>query len=414
MSSVGSRTTGKARPGLAQRLSQLSASPTMAVMAEATRLRSQGAQVVDFGAGEPDFDTPELIKEAAHQAIRDNFTRYTVNPGIPELRQAICDRYRADYGLAFEPSEVIVTHGGKHALFSLMMTLLDRGDEVVIPNPHWKTFSEQVRLMEAKPVFAETKESEGFRISAELVGGAVTPRTKLVLLNSPSNPAGAVVEAEDFLALGELAALHGFYILWDDAYGRLSYEPAPASALRAVREKVGDRFLIAGTASKSYAMTGWRLGWAMGPKEVIAGCAKLQSHMTSNASSISQRAALAALRSDPSSVRAMLEEYRGRRDRLRQALLQIPGLTCAEPRGGFYLFPGVRAFLGGEMKSSTDLATLLLREQQVAVVPGLAFDREGHVRVSFATSREQIEEGIGRLHRFFGRKGPAVIPAGDR
>jgi aspartate aminotransferase len=376
----------------------------MAVMAEATRLRSEGAKVVDFGAGEPDFPTPEAIKKAGHDAIRENFTRYTVNPGIPELRQAICDRYRGDYGLQFETSEVIVTHGGKHALFDLMMTLLDPGDEVVIANPHWKTFSEQTRLVEGKPVFVETRESDGFRFSAELYGGAVTPRTKVVLVNSPSNPAGAVAEAEDFLALGELASQHGFYLLWDDTYGKLSYEPAPSAALRTLREKFGDRFLIAGTASKSYAMTGWRLGWAIGPKDVIAGCAKLQSHMTSNASSISQRAALEALGGDQSSVQEMLDEYRWRRDRLRAGLLEIPDVTCVEPRGSFYLFPGVKAYLGGDAKGSTELATLLLREEQVAVVPGSAFDCEGHFRVSFSTSREQIEEGLRRMHRFFDRR----------
>ncbi|HEX9725794.1 MAG TPA: aminotransferase class I/II-fold pyridoxal phosphate-dependent enzyme, partial [Vicinamibacteria bacterium] len=287
---------GKAGLTLARRLSWLSVSPTMAVMAEAARLRSEGANVVDFGAGEPDFPTPDYIKEAAYQAIHENFTHYTLNAGTTELRQAVCDRYRADYGLEFVPAEVIVTNGGKHALFNLMMTLLDPEDEIVIPNPHWKTFSEQARLLEAKPVFAETKESEGFRISAELVGAAVTSRTKVVLLNFPSNPAGAMVEAEDLDALGEHAATHGFYILWDDAYGRLSYDPLPSAALRRLRESIGDRFLIAGTASKSFAMTGWRLGWAMGPKEVIGGCAKLQSHMTSNASSISQQAALEALR----------------------------------------------------------------------------------------------------------------------
>lgn len=398
-------TVGKARPSLSLRLSWLSASPTMAVMAEATRLRSEGAKVVDFGAGEPDFETPEYIKEAGHQAIRENFTHYTLNPGITELRQAVCDRYRADYGLEFEPAEVIVTHGGKHALFELMMTLLDPGDEVVIPNPHWKTFSEQARLLAAKPVFVETKESEGFRISAKLVSAAVTPRTKVVLLNFPSNPAGAMVEAEDLNVLGELAASRGFYILWDDAYGRLSYEPLPSAALRMLREKIRDRFLIAGTASKSYAMTGWRLGWAMGPKDVIAGCAKLQSHMTSNASSISQRAALGALRGDPSSVSEMLAEYRWRRDRLRSALLEIPGVTCVEPRGGFYLFPGIAPFLGGDMGSATDLASALLKEEHVAVVPGPAFDREGHFRVSFSMSRDEIEEGIVRMKRFFGRRG---------
>jgi aspartate aminotransferase len=396
----------KPRPSLAQRLSWLSPSPTMAVMAEAERLRSQGAKVVDFGAGEPDFDTPESVKEAAHRAIRENFTHYTLNPGIIELRQAVCDRYRADYGLAFDPTEVIVTHGGKHALFDLMMTLLDPGDEVVIPNPHWKTFSEQARLLQAKPVFVETKESDGFRISAELVSAAVTTRTKVVLLNFPSNPAGAMVEPEDLDVLGEMAASHGFYLLWDDAYGRLSYEPLPIAALKMLRENIGDRFLVAGTASKSYAMTGWRLGWAMGPKAVIAGCAKLQSHMTSNASSISQRAALEALRGDSSTVREMVDEYRFRRDRLRAALLSIPGVTCVEPRGGFYLFPGIQSFLGGEVSSATDLAALLLKEEQVAVVPGLAFDREGHFRVSFSTSREEIEEGIARMTRFFSRRLP--------
>lgn len=391
---------------LASRLSRLSPSPTMAVMAEATRLRSEGVQVVDFGAGEPDFPTPEYIKEAAHQAIRDDFTHYTLNAGTAELRQAVCDRYRSDYGIEFAPDEVIVTNGGKHALLNLMMALLDPGDEVVIPNPHWKTFSEQARLLEAEPVFVETKESEGFRISADVVRSALTARTKVVLLNFPSNPAGAVVTAEDLDALGELAAGHGFYLLWDDAYGRLSYEPLPAAALRTLREKVGDRFLIAGTASKSYAMTGWRLGWAMGPKSVITGCAKLQSHMTSNASSISQRAAIAALRGDGSSVRAMLEEYRVRRDHLRAALLAVPGVTCAEPQGGFYLFPGVSSYLGGDTPSATDLASALLREEHVAVVPGPAFDREGHFRVSFSTSRDAIEQGIVRMNRFFGRRAP--------
>jgi len=372
------------------------------VMAEAERLRSQGVKVIDFGAGEPDFPTPDYIKEAAHRAIQENHTHYTLNSGTTELRQAICDRYRADYGLRFELAEVIVTNGGKHALLNLMMTLLDPGDEIVIPNPHWKTFSEQARLLEAKPVFVETEESEGFRISAERVGEAITPRTKVVLLNFPSNPAGAMVEAEDLHALTDLAAERGFYILWDDAYGRLSYEPLPAAALRELREGLSDRFLIAGTASKSFAMTGWRLGWAMGPKEVIAGCAKLQSHMTSNASSISQQAALEALRGDASSVGAMVEEYRFRRDRLRTALLEIPGISCVEPKGAFYLFPSVAAFLGEG--SATDLASALLKEEQVAVVPGPAFDREGHFRVSFATSREAIEEGITRMKRFFGRR----------
>jgi aspartate aminotransferase len=389
--------------GLARRLAQFSTSPTMAVMAAAARLRSQGADVVDFGAGEPDFTTPEPVKEAGQQAIRDNFTRYTVNPGIPELRQAICDRYRSDYGLDFEPAEAIVTHGGKHALFGLMMALVDPGDEVVIPNPHWGSFSEQVRIVQGEVVLAETNEAEDFRISAEIVARALTPRTKVVLLNSPANPTGAVVEGEDFLRIGEMAGQQGFFILWDDTYGKLMYEEPPRSALRTLREKIGDRFVIAGTASKSYAMTGWRLGWALGPKQVMSGCAKLQSHMTSNACSISQRAALQALGGDQGSVETMLAEYRWRRDRLRTALTEIPGMTCGQPRGGFYLFPGIRSFLGKGVKGSTELAQRLLEEEQVALVPGAAFGNDGHVRISFSTSRERIEEGIRRLQRFFGR-----------
>jgi len=385
---------------LAQRLAEVRDSPTMAIGAEAIRLRAAGEDVVDWGAGEPDFDTPEHIKEAGQAAIRGNQTRYTPNPGTPELRKAIAERYRLDYGLALEPSEVIVTHGGKHGLFNLMMALLDLGDEVIIPNPHWMTFSEQARLLGAKPVLVETEEADGFRVTAEEVERATSPKTKLVVVCSPGNPTGAVIEEREFLALADLAGRKGFSLLWDDTYGRLSFIPMSARLLPELRDRAAGNFLIAGSASKSYAMTGWRLGWAIGPKPVIAGCGVLQSHMTSNACSISQQAALHALTSPQAEVERMREEYRWRRDRLRAALSEIPGLTCALPGGGFYLFPRVASFFNRDIPDSTEFSRRLLQKERVAVVPGQAFGRDGHVRVSFATSRERIEEGILRLRRF--------------
>jgi aspartate aminotransferase len=394
-----------ARPELAQRLAEVEDSPTMAVMAEATRLRAQGEDVVDWGAGEPDFNTPEHIKEAGQAAIRANQTRYTPNPGTPELRKAVAERYGLDYGLTLDPAEVLVTHGGKHGLFNLMMALVDPGDEVVIPNPHWLTFSEQARLLGAKPVLVETEEASGFRVTSESIERSLGPRTKLVVVCSPGNPTGAVIDPEEFLRLADLAGQRGFYLLWDDTYGRLSFVNLTTGLLPALRERAAGQFLIAGSASKSYAMTGWRLGWAIGPKEVIRGCAVLQSHMTSNASSISQQAALVALSSGQEAVERMREEYRWRRDRLQAALVGIDGLSCALPGGGFYLFPRVAAFFNRAMPDSTAFARRLLEQERVAVVPGQAFGRDGYVRVSFATSRERIEEGIRRLARFLNREG---------
>lgn len=394
-----------ARLALARRLDGLHDSPTMAIGAEAIRLRGEGVDVVDWGAGEPDFPTPEHIKQAGEAAIRGNHTRYTANPGTPELRKAIAERYRVDYGLPIDPSEVIVTHGGKHGLFNLMMALVDPGDEVVIPNPHWMTFSEQARLLGAKPVMVETEEADGFRVSAESIERALSPKTKLVVICSPANPTGAVIEEQEFLALADLAGRKGFYLLWDDTYGRLTFVPTPPRLLPEARGRAAGNLLIAGSASKSYAMTGWRLGWAIGPGEVIAGCGVLQSHMTSNACSISQQAALVALASDQAAVERMREEYRWRRDRLRAALAEIPGLTCALPGGGFYLFPRVSSFFTREKADSIEFARRLLEKERVAVVPGQAFGRDGYVRVSFATSRERIEEGIVRLRRFLTPQG---------
>jgi aspartate aminotransferase len=385
---------------LARRVEQIQPSPTMAVMAEAMRLRAAGEDVVDFSAGQPDFPTPEHIKEAGHRAITENFTRYTANAGIPELRQAIADRYREDYGLDFERSGVIVTGGGKHALLNLMLAIVEPGDEVVIPTPYWMTFAEQVRLAGGEPILVATSENEGFAVTARAIVPALTERTRILLLNVPANPTGAMATGAEILAFADLMKDRDAFLLWDDTYARLLFQPAPARELRQVQETLHDRFIIAGTASKAYAMTGWRIGWAMGSRELIDACAKLQSQMTSNASAISQKAALAAVSADQRALTEMIAEYRWRARRLREGLLEIPGLRCAEPGGGFYLFPNVSAYLS-DASTATDLAGELLDSERVAVVSGLAFGLDGHLRVSFAASRESIEEGVRRLQRFF-------------
>ena len=385
---------------LASRVSQISPSPTMAVMAEAMRLTAEGEDVVDFSAGQPDFPTPEHIKKAGEDAIAHNFTRYTLNPGTPELCQAVADRYREDYGLAFDAANVIITSGGKHALVNLMLALVDAGDEVVIPTPYWMTFAEQVRLAGGTPVLVPTSEEDGFRMTAEVIAPAITDRTRILLLNFPANPTGAVIGDDEVRALGDLVADRDIFFLWDDTYARLMFEPAPSAAFQAVQKKLGDRFLIAGTASKAYAMTGWRIGWAMGPEVIIKACGSLQSHMTSNASSISQKAALAALISDQGPLAEMITEYAWRAKRLRDGLLEIPDVRVAMPGGGFYLFPNISAYLR-DGETTTDFAGELLSEERVAVVPGLAFGHDGHLRTSFACSRERIAEGIVRMQRFF-------------
>jgi aspartate aminotransferase len=388
---------------LAARVSQIATSPTMAVMAEAMRLRAQGEDVVDFSAGEPDFPTPAHIKKAGEEAIAANFTRYTPNAGIPELRKAVSERYREDYGLEFEPSGVIISSGGKHALLNLMLAIVESGDEVVIPTPYWMTFSEQVRLSGGEPVLVPTSEESGFQVSVEVVAPAITDRTRILLVNVPSNPTGAVIDDDELARLADLVRDRDLFFLWDDTYARLQFEAPPSAGLRYVQKLLGERFIIAGTASKAYAMTGWRIGWAMGSKELIEACSSLQSHMTSNASSIAQKACLEAVRSDQGPLAAMITEYAWRASRLRAGLLENSRIRCAAPGGGFYLFPNISGYLRrGE--TTIDLAKALLDEERIAVVPGPAFGCEGHLRVSFATSRERIEEGITRLKRFFEKR----------
>jgi len=384
---------------MAERISLIGESSTMKVAAEAMRLRAQGVDVVDFGAGEPDFQTPENIKQAAMRAIEGNFTKYTPAGGTAELKQAICQRHKLDFGTDYEANECLVTVGGKHAVFNLTQALLNPGDEVVIPVPYWVTYRDVVNYAGAKCVFVDTDEGNGFTLTAAMIEPFLSHRTKLVIVNSPSNPSGAVLDRGEFEKIFRLTRDRGIYLLTDECYCRLLYdrEPFSITAMAGAKETV----LVAGSLSKTYAMTGWRIGFALAPAPIVDGMGKLQSHSTSNPTSIAQKAAVEALMGPQDSVAAMLAEYRKRRDFVVRRLRAIPGVECVEPRGAFYAFPDVGVAMGRNgMAGSAAFAERLLAESHVAVVPGEAFGTDRHVRISYATSMTELERGLERIHRF--------------
>jgi aspartate aminotransferase len=385
----------------AKRLAQVSASATMKMAAEADRLRREGYDVVDFSAGEPDFPTPEHVRAAGKAAIDSNFTRYTVVPGIPELRQAICARYQQDYGIDVTPAEVLITVGGKQALFNAALALLDPGDEVITHAPYWPTIPEQVKLMGAVPVIVSTRSSDGFAVHAEAVIAAMSPRTKAIILNSPGNPTGALIDEHDVAAIADAAAARGIWIIVDLCYERLIYEPVSHNLPRVLFDRLRDRTVIAGSASKAYAMTGWRCGWTIAPKELTAAFNVIQGQSTSNITSITQKAALAAVTGSQDAVTAMLDEYRVRRDNIHAWLTANPGIQCVKPKGAFYLFADISRLLSPDgVPTSADFAQRLLEKEHVVVTPGEAFDAPGYIRISYATSMEQLREGATRILRF--------------
>jgi aspartate aminotransferase len=392
----------------AKRLAQVSASATLKVAAEADRLRREGYNVVDFSAGEPDFPTPEHVKAAGKAAIDANFTRYTVAPGIPELRQAICTRYHQDYGINVTPAEVLMTVGGKQALFNAALALFDPGDEVITHAPYWPTIPEQVKLMGAVPVIVSTQSGDGFKVHADAVIAAISSKTKAIILNSPGNPTGALIDEEDVAALADVAAARGIWVIVDLCYERLIYEPVPHNLPQILFERLRDRTIIAGSASKAYAMTGWRCGWTIAPKELTAAFNVIQGQSTSNITSITQKAALAAITGSQEAVTAMLDEYRVRRDNIHAWLTANPGIQCVKPKGAFYLFPNISRLLSPDgVATSADFAQRLLEKEQVVVTPGEAFDAPGYVRISYATSMEQLREGATRILRFADSLRPA-------
>ncbi len=380
-------------------VSRMKPSSTLAAMQAAAALRATGANVVDFGAGEPDFDTPDNIKQAAAAAMRTGKTKYTPTAGVGELQQAVIDFYQQQFGTAYEKSEVMATSGGKQALFNAIVTLIDPGDEVIIAKPYWVTFPEIVVFAGGTPVFIDAEEN-GFVLTAEMIERAITPRTKAVILNSPSNPSGRVIPPAEFLAIMELLAERAVYAISDECYLRFVYPPAEVFSAASLPAALRKRLCIAGSFSKTYAMTGWRIGYALAPVEWTKAMLKVQSHSTSNPTSIAQWAATEALRGPQESVAEMLAEYTSRRAWLLEALRDIPGISCNEPEGAFYAFPDVRGCLGGEIKTSGEFARRLLEEEQTVVTDGAGFGADGYVRISYATSMAQLEEGLQRIRRF--------------
>src|SRR5580704_9496238 len=384
---------------IAERISLISESSTMKVAAEAGKLRAEGVDIVDFSAGEPDFPTPDNIKQAAVRALAQNFTKYTAASGTLELKKAVCERHTQDFGTAYKPSECLITVGGKHIIFNLTQALINPGDEVVIPVPYWVTYKDVVNFAGGKCVFVDTDESEGFTLTAAMIEPYLNARTKLVFMNSPSNPSGAVMDRGEFEKILRLTAERGIYLMTDECYCKFLYDSEPYSIASLPGSK--ETVLVAGSLSKTYAMTGWRIGFGLVPAPIVTAMTKLQSHSTSNPASISQKAAVEALRGPQESVSVMLAEYRKRRDFVIDRLRAIPGVTCAEPRGAFYAYPNLSVVIGKNgINNTTQLAERLLAEQRVAVVPGEAFGTSQHVRISYATSMRELERGLERLHQF--------------
>ena len=390
---------------LSSRMAQIAPSPTLRVTAEADRLRRLGVDVVDLGAGEPDFPTPAHIKAAGQAAIEADFTRYTPSAGIVELREAVCQRYRLDEGVDYRPEEVIITAGAKQALYNVAMVLFEPGDEVITHAPFWPTIPEQIKLAGSTPVIVQTRAEDGFAIHADTLIAAITPRTKGIVINSPCNPTGALISDEAAEAIADAAARHGLWVVADVTYEKLIYEPGTHHLVRVFADRLHDRSIICSAASKAYAMTGWRCGWAMGPRAVISACNAIQGHATSNVASMTQKAGVAALTGPQDSVAAMLAEYRTRRDRVWEWLTEDPRFTCVKPRGAFYLFPfAVDALEPAGVATTAAFAEALLEEAHVAVTAGEAFDAPGYFRISYATSLDRLREGVTRIHEFVRRR----------
>jgi len=386
---------------LAERMAHIGLSPTMKGTIEAERLRKQGVDVVDLGAGEPDFPTPPHVGAAAKAAIDSQFTKYTANPGTSELRDAVAARYRADYGVNYTGEEVIITAGGKQALFHAAMELFSPGDEVVTHSPGWPTIVEQIKLAGATPVPVRTHADSGFALKAANLLSAVTPRTRGIVINSPGNPTGALLSESEAKILAAEAARRDLWIVIDLCYERLIYDAVPHNLPKIFGDAMRDRLVLCGSSSKAYAMTGWRCGWLVAPKPIVSGANALQSHSTSNVSSITQKAAVAALNGPQQCVQDMLLEYQKRRDQVLAWLREEPRLRCSTPQGAFYLFPDVSDFLSVDRcRTSLDFADGLLKTEHVVTTAGEAFDAPGFIRISYATSLERLREGVTRLIRY--------------
>ncbi|MCF3962379.1 pyridoxal phosphate-dependent aminotransferase [Streptomyces fuscigenes] len=400
-----SAATPSAERRVSARVGAISESATLAVDAKAKALKAAGRPVIGFGAGEPDFPTPDYIVDAAVEACRNpKFHRYTPAGGLPELKAAIAAKTLRDSGYEVDPAQVLVTNGGKQAIYEAFAAILDPGDEVIVPAPYWTTYPESIRLAGGVPVDVVADETTGYRVSVEQLEAARTERTKVLLFVSPSNPTGAVYSREDTEAVGRWAAEHGLWVLTDEIYEHLVYGDAVFTSLPVAVPELRDRCIVVNGVAKTYAMTGWRVGWAIGPKDVIKAAANLQSHATSNVANVSQAAAIAAVSGDLSAVAEMRSAFDRRRTTIVRMLNEIDGVVCPEPEGAFYAYPSVKALLGKEIRgsrpeSSVELAALILDEVEVAVVPGEAFGTPGYLRLSYALGDEDLVEGVSRIQK---------------
>ena len=391
-----------------ERILRIEVSSTSAVVAKAEQLKAAGAKLVDFGAGEPDFPTPAHIKQAAERAIEANFTRYTPTGGTGDLRRAIVERHARDFGSSYKPEECVATVGGKQAIYEAVAATVNPGEEVILPVPYWTSFLDIIRYADGHPVLLQTREEEGFAFRAADVAALVTPKTRLVIVNSPNNPTGAVIPPDEMEKLLALAERRGLYLLTDECYCRFLYDGRAPFSLGASGNR--ENLILVGSLSKTYAMTGWRMGFALGAQALISNIVKLQSHSTSNVTSFVQKAASEALTGPQDSVEIMRAEYERRRDRIVAGLRALPGVRCTMPGGAFYVYPNIGAYLGPD-RDATAFVSELLQQAQVAVVPGPAFGTAEHVRISYAASLEQIDEGLERFGAFLARTRPTYAEA---
>lgn len=381
---------------ISNNVTEMRASSTLAAMQAAEAMKAEGLDVVDLGAGEPDFDTPDYIKEAAIEAMRAGETKYTPTSGTRLLKKAILDFYEREFNVEFDPAQVVATAGGKQAIFNAVVTTVNPGDEVLIVKPYWVTFPEIVTFVGGKNVYIETEDTN-FILTAEEVKKAITPKTKLLIINSPSNPSGRVIPPGEFKKIIEVCHNHGVYVVTDECYLRFVYPPAEVFTAATLEPELRKNVCIAGSFSKTYAMTGWRVGYTLARPEWTKAMLKVQSHSTSHPDSIAQHAAAVAFNGPQDSVGAMLSEYAKRRDYLIPALQEIPGIKCNEPEGAFYAFPDVRGCLNDKVKTSEDFSNALLREEKTVVTDGAGFGADGFLRISYATSLDRLEEGVKRI-----------------
>ncbi|HKN26190.1 MAG TPA: pyridoxal phosphate-dependent aminotransferase [Candidatus Acidoferrum sp.] len=390
---------------LTNRINRIQVSPTAVVIGAAEQLKAKGVDIADFGPGEPDFPTPDHIKKAAIRAIEENRTKYTPTGGIMPLREAITAWHNRELGSSYNAKECVVNVGGKHAIFNTMCVLIQNGDEVILPAPYWVSFPDIIKYAGGTPVVVQTRQQDGFSAKATAIEKAITPKTKMVIVNSPSNPTGGVVDGEEYERILAVCKKHNVWLMGDECYSHFVYEPHKPFSIASAKDSK-ERVIIIGSVSKTFAMTGWRIGYTLAPEPLIQAIVKIQSQSTSNPTSIAQYAALEAMRGTMDTVPPMLAEYAKRRKRIVEGLREIPGVACEWPGGAFYAFPNVTAHLQGRhavAKSCTELAKELLEKAHVALVPGEAFGAPGFLRLSYATSIERIEEGLRRLNKFFAR-----------